>query len=251
MLCLLFSCSKNDLKTTPKTSGIIQTLQNTAIIDEPDKLTEISMEHLPNDMSVSEFTFKPLHADEKIMLEVKLNELKTENIFNIYSVQNDIMEYIFSFPGYFFVHTEGKIQYEYKKDGLSKNIVFTYSSKEDRSPVLCFVDGLNGTIKIKKIYLLPDIYIISDDCGFVCVDETLGVPQIAIYNFSSMEVVKRVIYEPYRGKGMSPVNMTYNDNAFTVTLGADTDDFTIIEIPIDDTDDYRVVDSYSWEEEHN
>ncbi|GHV58880.1 hypothetical protein AGMMS49579_26490 [Spirochaetia bacterium] len=66
-----------------------------------------------------------------------------------------------------------------------------------------------------------------------------------------MEKIKTIQYEPYRGKGMCPVKMTYKDNAFTVTLGADTVDFTTIEIPIDDTDDYRVVDSYSWEEEHN
>jgi hypothetical protein len=88
---------------------------------------------------------------------------------------------------------------------------------------------------------------------FICCDNpySVGVPTLCIYNIQTLQKIKEIQYEPYRNKGMYPVKMQFENNAFIVMLSADTVDFTTLEIPIDDSENYRVIDSYSWENDPN
>ncbi|GHV58876.1 hypothetical protein AGMMS49579_26480 [Spirochaetia bacterium] len=117
---------------------------------------------------------------------------------------------------------------------------------------LWLIDGNNGIARKIIRPFRSYLFQIDDECIYICLDDTMGsnAPRVAIRNIKTMELIKTIIYEPYYNKGMYSTEMYYENDAFVVTLSADTVNYTKIEIPINGPEEYQVLESYDWEVEN-
>jgi hypothetical protein len=190
---------------------------------------------------ISELTFEPLKNGKTLKHEITKDN---EGIYlKIYDSENNELMRIAMFYS----------------DNYDERI--RYSKSGTRMVVLCkpnapdifelwFIDGSNGIAKKVMRPYKGGFFQIDDDCMYICSEEFVesDVPTVVIFNIQTMERIKTVQYEPYRKKGMYAVKMSFSGNTFKVMLSADTVFFTTLEIPIDNTNDYRVVDSYNMED---
>jgi hypothetical protein len=216
------------------------TSSNDAMIVDSDIVT--------HKQQIKSFSFEPISNKE--ILEHEIWENDDGVYLNIYAASNGDNRELLIFPIAYSRNYEDEIQYSVSR----KRMVFGCKPNAPDIFELWFLDGKSKG----AIYLMNSIYPydfkIDDECKIICVYngyESQDVPILFIYDIDSMQELKRIQYEPYRNKGMYPVEMSYQDGAFSVILSADTVDFTTIEIPVEGPEQYRVVESYSWEEENN
>jgi hypothetical protein len=199
--------------------------------------------------NIQKKNFEPLKSKETLHHEIEVGNAIRH--LKIYAVADDIVRELLVFPIAYSRNYENEIQYSQS----GKRMVFQCKSDSPEVFELWFLDGDNGTAKALFSTLSTYDFKIDDSGELLCIYEGIEssqseVPILHIYEIAAMQEIKRVVYEPYRNKGMYPVAMSFEDDAFMVILSADTVDFTTLEISIIESEEYRVVESYSWQEEN-
>jgi hypothetical protein len=215
--------------------------------DSDDTTLAISDDVLLKEPLLKEIAFEPLTNDETLKHEIKNDGV---NIYlKIFATDNNERELLFVKTVYSHNY-EMEIQYSDSK----RSMVFQCMSNSSDLFELWFLDGEDkNAINIFRSPA-PYYFKIDTDCKVICLydnHESVDVPIFHIYDIYANREIKKIQYEPYRYKGMYPVEMNYKDGVFTIMLSADTADYTIIEIPIDGLEEYRVLESHSWEDVHN
>lgn len=201
-----------------------------------------------NFIQTQEIKFPPLKKDEG--LEIKFDRAETRGIPGVFTIFTSKRRELFTLQEGAYSDWDELVLYVLH-DNLPKKMFFHYLNTTETSfdfrNGLCFVDGIRGKA---KVFLLDffERYEIDDSATYLCVGKGGVVPVVTIYNLETIEEVKRVVYEPYRNTPMGPVSMAYENGAFIVMLGADTAEYTTIKIPITANEEWRVIDSFSFDD---
>lgn len=255
-LCFfLFDCSKTISKEKANNK---EESKNVQVFITEESQNENRTEHIPSGLEdlpqekeiklIKEIDFISLEENEGLKFSITVADDKNDpDTFIIYT--NTGRE-LFRLQEKSFYHIEEYIKYLWQENDLPKAIFFgyivlPYASSGLRHGV-CFVDGKNGKAKLFLIGC-ADYVEVDDSVKYICIVDTGNVPIITIYNLETLEKLDRVLYEPYRNRGMYPIIMEYKDGAFIVTLSADTVEFATLEIPINGNNTYQVVDSFSFD----
>jgi hypothetical protein len=183
--------------------------------------------------------FKILKTEEIFKHEIeRINEERYLKIYN--STNNELVKVKIPYSRNY----DNEIQYNKTK----RRMVIQCKPNSPNIFELWFIDGDNGIAKKLLESSFNYSFKIDDDCIFICLDASNNedVPKIEIFNIQEMKIIKIIKYEPYRYKGMYPVDMSYKEESFIVKLSVDTVDYTTIKIPIYGSEEYQVIESYSW-----
>jgi hypothetical protein len=225
--------------------------QITPVSLQPNSSEETGTSVDDNDNSIqnTNFNFDPLKTDEALKCKIEDNNINVH--LRIYVVSGDGEQELFTIPIAYSRNYKNDIQFNQSQ----RRMVFQCKPYSPELFELWFVDGEDGTIKTLFAESSSYSFKIDDMGELLCFYNGIEssqsrVPILHIYEIAAMRDKKKVIYEPYRNKDMYPVEMSFKDNAFTVKLSADTVDFATLEIPADESEEYRVIESYSWQEEN-
>jgi hypothetical protein len=200
---------------------------------------------------LAEITFEPLGTDEILTHKINIDNEGVETFqmsLKMFASGTEDRE-LFTLTGWHFSEDEQ----QYSKN--LQRVTFIYSKKtSDSISELWFVDGKKGVAKRLFSSRLACIFRMDDNGKTLCVYDgnestRLNTPVLYVYETETMREIKKIVYEPYRNQPMYPVEMSFKDNAFTVKLSADTVDFATLKIPVDGSEEYRVIESYSWQAE--
>jgi hypothetical protein len=204
-----------------------------------------------NENMTKKITFAPLALSESLTIEIELiGEFIDPDRFTAYAKGEETRE-LFTLSELRYNGDINRIEYGNAINGMVKSAVFEYLTTPDKQNdiyrEICYINGIEG---YANLFRVADYHMfeIDDDCRYMCINESSDVPIVYIYDLQAIKKIKTVLYEPYRGKYMYPIEISFTNNAFKVVLSADTIFFTTIEIPIDNTNEYRVIDSYTEED---
>jgi len=248
----LFSCchksnSQNIINAKNEAEKVTTIETDEKINDNNENIQSSSKESLTkNFILIKEINFIPLDENEGIDLKIQIS--KDENLPDSFIICSTKNRELFNIKEKIFYRSYKDQKYFLNENGLFKKMVFVYKNISDNhynfTDGLCFVDGKTGKA---QFFIVRSIFFNKIDTtgSFICIVDSIEVPIITIYDIKTSNIIKEVSYEPYRGKGMFPQKMDYENGAFIVELGADTVEFSTLKIPINGENNFEVIDSYS------
>jgi len=201
-------------------------------------------------VQIKEIELIPLAEDEGLKFERELSENDDDpDTFIIHTTKKRAL---LKFQEDSYDYSDEFIKYGLYENGLPKRLIVPYFRFPQHFYELelgfCFVDGKKGKSNFFATSVV-DVFEIDGSASHLCIGTTKDkAPIVIIYNLETMEEIKKIVYEPYRNKGMYPVQIDYKDGAFIVMISADTDEFTTLKIFITSDNHYEVINSFSYDD---
>ena len=205
-----------------------------------------------NEVSRDEEPFEPkeqIYLLNKTMIDLKFRfedlvvktvdkERELEVVFEIYLKHDNELEKIYFFDGFAYRDSSSYINKRIKKGFFTYALNITDNSLVE--PAVCILNEKNNWIK--RIKCGHRVFLDDENKYFQTTGIKVKHPTLIVYDLQTDEIIKTVVYE-FFDNSMYPVDCIFKDNAFYVTLSADTTDFADLKIPVDPEEDYTVLDS--------
>jgi hypothetical protein len=233
----LFGCNQK------KTGGVEE------LINDDIRVTGDELEPMQdNNRDTVEVHFTPLAESEGLRYHI---DREVAESLKMYASDGEVQRRLFTTMGKFRTDSE-PVEYTNYMNGKPKYAYFDYVTPGGKHMLVWFVDGISGVAK--RLFISEQTviqYKITDDGSMICVFEEPGIDdnssQFRIYETKTMQLVKELFYEPYRGKGIMVLDWKYQDGIFTVTIGQPRyTAYATLEIPIFE-EGYKVLKTFAEE----